>query len=195
MKLKALLCALALTAAGSLPAATLTFQLTESGPDVVLTTSGALEDSSNWLFDSNDDAGGSFARLVPISNYVGTLDDQLFGIYTPVILTGGPGPLGSGFSAFGTHDSGPSVVFSGGGLVLPANYSWGDPLESQGTFAGQTFATLGLNEGTYTWTAGLDTIEVKIGGSSSAVPEGGSTLAGLALVLAGLVSVRRSVRR
>jgi len=195
MKLKALLCALALTAAGSLPAATLTFQLTESGPDVVLTTSGALEDSGNWsaIFANVFD---SFAYVEPIENIVGTISGQSSVLYGAISLTGG-GPLGSGPSAAGTHNSGPSVVINANfsQILLPANYSWGDPLESQGTFAGQTFATLGLNEGTFTWTAGLDTIEVKISGSSSAVPEGGSTLAGLALVLAGLVSVRRSVRR
>jgi hypothetical protein len=55
MKLKALLCALALTAAGSLPAATLTFQFTESGSDVVLVMSGALAEWGNWVFDENSD--------------------------------------------------------------------------------------------------------------------------------------------
>jgi hypothetical protein len=135
----------------------------------------------------------------PAFNNVATINGR-YTSFISVSLTGGPGPLGPGSLTFGTFDSGDSVGFavaapSAAQLTLPENYVWGSALASQATFSGRTFATLGLDEGTYTWTAGLDTIEVKVGGGSSSVPEGGSALAGLALVLAELVSARRSIRR
>lgn len=196
MNLKPFLCAFALTltAAGSLSAATLTFQFTESGSDVVLTTSGAVSDSAAW--NPQGPLSVSFAVVSPTSGSAFVANGLLV-LHLPTVPPPPPFNFGTAGDGAGTYDFGPSVGFGSlGYLGLPVGYNWGDPLVSQGTFSGQSFASLGMVEGNYSWVLGNDTFEVKIGGGGgSAVPETGATLAGLALAMAGLVSLRQRVGR
>lgn len=73
---------------------------------------------------------------------------------------------GSG-SGFGINGSGFNVPY----LYLPAGYGSGTALSGSATYDGQTFASLGLTPGAYTWTWGsgadADSLTVNIG----AVPE------------------------
>jgi hypothetical protein len=62
------------------------------------------------------------------------------------------------------------------------------------TFNGQTFASLGVNPGTYVWSWGNganQNFTLIIGGS---VPDGGSTISLLGFALAGLGILRRKLR-
>jgi hypothetical protein len=72
-------------------------------------------------------------------------------------------------------------------LNLPNGYVSGSPLSATSTYTSQTFASLGLTPGTYTWTWGsgptADSFTVQIG----AVPEPTSSLlVCLSLVFAAL---------
>jgi hypothetical protein len=63
-------------------------------------------------------------------------------------------------------------------LNVPHNYVSESPLSGTSTYLGQTFTTLGLTPGTYTFTVPHDTITLQIG--PAAVPEPASlTLLGL----------------
>ncbi len=75
----------------------------------------------------------------------------------------GAGSFGSGFAMIGTSGSGdvfgPSAVETADGtyipqLVVPDRYVSGQPLSGTGLFAGETFASLGMTPGVYTWSWG-----------------------------------------
>jgi hypothetical protein len=80
-----------------------------------------------------------------------------------------------------------------GGIDVPTGYVSGSPLSDSSTYAGQTFASLGLTPGSYTWTWGsgptADSFTLDIG----VVPEP-STWAMLLMGFAGLASVWRKRR-
>ena len=209
MTLKPFLGALVLTlaGAGSLSAATLTFELKETGSDVLLTVSGALSDSTPWTYCcpiinpvvAYGDLHASVGRLGVRSGY-------LVDLYTGNFPTPPFGFGSAAVSSFGTLTLAPTsstvlISVANGSLNLPQNYTWGAPLAAEATFGGQDFSTMGLTAGeSYSWVMGNDIIEVKIGGAGnggggSAVPETGTTLAGLALALAGLVTLRQRAGR
>jgi PEP-CTERM motif len=60
-------------------------------------------------------------------------------------------------------------------LLVPDGYTSGSPLSSNATYAGASFASLGVTPGTYGYSWGLgtnaDTLTVEIGGAGSPVPE------------------------
>ena len=199
MILKPLLGALALTlaGAGTLSAAVLTFEHKQSGSDVVLTTTGTLSDPTPWTID--------VSALVP-STPEGQMISGLgfLGVFSgdyDVYMGSFPAP-----DAFGTDYIGAAtaVSVSGGTVVvflpasllgLPSGYAWGTPLSNTATFIGASFDSLGVTDGSYySWLVGNDEIELKIG-DASAVPETGTTLAGLALAMAGLVTLRQRAGR
>lgn len=206
MSLKPLLGVLALTlaGAGSLSAATLTFQFTEDGSDVYLTAYGAVSDATQWTILGESPVTPE-SVVDPNKGYVAiyTQDWALFTGSFPSTPSGfGPGIFNEFVGntvATQTNSALGSMVgidIAFGGLYLPQGYLWGDPLSSEAIFSGHSFATLGLTEGTYSWVVGNDTFEVKVGsGGGSAVPETGTTLVGLALAMAGLVTLRQRAAR
>jgi hypothetical protein len=60
-------------------------------------------------------------------------------------------------------------------LFVPTGYVSGTALSATDTYSGQTFVSLGLTPGTYTWTwgtgANADSFKVQIGPAATAVPE------------------------
>ena len=98
----------------------------------------------------------------------------------------GPANLGSGSAVFATVGSGDGVGLNYNSpglpiLFVPLSYVSGASLSDNATWTGQTFSSLGLTPGTYTWTWGSgpteDSFEVIIG-----VPEPSSMiLLGLAV--------------
>jgi hypothetical protein len=86
----------------------------------------------------------------------------------------------------------------GTAIIVPAGYASGTALSGSVTYVGQTFASLGLTPGTYTYTWGsdptADSLAVKIG--AAAVPERGTwammMLGFAALGLVGFGAARKS---
>lgn len=93
------------------------------------------------------------------------------------VYNGGAGPISWGAGAFTAADSGSgnlvgaSYDLSVGLLFVPTNYVFGTDLgESTSIWTGATFASLGLDPGTYVSTWGADTFTVNVI-AGPAVPE------------------------
>jgi hypothetical protein len=111
----------------------------------------------------------------------------------------------SGPTSIGTGD--PTLASAGSGdffgvegiqarLLVPDGYISGNPLAATNTWAGQSFSSLGLTPGTYTWTWGsgatADFLTVQVG--PVAVPEPSTlSLAGIAGVVGLAYAARRRV--
>lgn len=106
-------------------------------------------------------------------------------------LIGGPTSFGPGGVFLGTG-TGDAVFMAGdvGDLYLPGSYVSGGALGATLSIAGATFASLGVNVGTYVYTLTTgDTLTVTFGGT---VPAPATlSLAGLALLAAAGLSRRR----
>jgi hypothetical protein len=92
----------------------------------------------------------------------------------------GPGSFGPGGFVTASSDSGDTAAVNGSMGVLgpPTDYVSGSALSNDMVFTGQTFASLGLTPGTYTWIwgsgAAADSLTVQI--CAAAVPEPASAL-------------------
>lgn len=181
----ALVAALGLVAWAAGPArASVLVTASEVGGDVVFQGGGTLDLTGlNFL-----GLGTTLSILEPsIANLIiGQLPPSTVDNYG--FLTG-PDSFGAGGFALPSSGSGDTFGILGpfGLLRVPGGYTSGDPLTGSSTFAGQTFASLGLTPGTYVSTLqSADTFTIQIG--PSAVPEPSSLIlisSGLA-VLVGL---------
>lgn len=165
-----------------------TFEFREDGSDVMLIGFG----SYNLLGAERIGAGG-------LDGYFAAEGFAVGGPTGPAdfyALTLNPGAFSSSAFVDGTDDTGdlfgldflgfPGTPFSGF-IMVPLGYS-GGPLSGSTRFAGQSFASLGLTEGSYAYAIPNTAIHVNI------VPEPGvATLLGVALLLGG-VAVRRRGR-
>ena len=189
---------LALAAGFALTAqAAYTVTLVQQGPDVVASGSGSIDltdlsfehNLNNSAFIIPNDAliytGPSFPVVSPLDRYTG--------------LTG-PTSFGRGGGDFPVSGSGDLVGIEFGAnafqaLFVPAGYLSGAPLTDTSTYAGQTFASLGVTPGTYVWTWGTgadaDTFTLQIGAAAAPEP---ASLTVLAMGLAGLGMVLRTRR-
>lgn len=120
--------------------------------------------------------------------------------------TGATGPANFGTSAYITATSGSGDKFgvdaanySGPGTAriwIPPTYKSGTPLSATDTWAGATFASLGLTPGVYTYSWGTgadaDTLQVRIGaGAVGGAPEPATW----AIMVLGLGAIGATVRR
>ena len=166
--------------------AAVVFTATESGSDVVVTGSGTL-DTDAWGVSAG---GFNTDKLIP--NMAGIV----MGAAGPHLGTGygsptnysAPTNFGPGGAIDATSGSGDSFgITEFGVLFVPNGYTSGDPLSGTMTFAGQSFASLGVQTGTYEWSWGdggdADSITLNV------VPEPSAAL------LFGAASLAISVRR
>ncbi len=140
----------------------------ESGDDVVFTTQpGSNLDLTGMSFNG---LAGHSATINPIVGLFQVGDSQSTHVYFPPAIT--PMPFGSGAGSSSSSGTGDlfGVEFSGT-LVVPSTYSSGDPLNGSATYAGQTFASLGLTPGSYVLNLPNDTITLNI---VAAVPISGT---------------------
>jgi hypothetical protein len=69
----------------------------------------------------------------------------------------GPSDFGAGGDSFASSGAGDLFGFrQTTGIAVPLDYVSGDPLSGSATYSGQTFASLGMDEGSFTWTWGAD---------------------------------------
>ncbi len=157
--------------------------VSETGGNVVMTGAGTL-DTSAW----------TLAATLPMTPRMLPSGHMVVGpavnvdLYDSPSGFAGPASVGSGASFFAdigfTDAFGLDWDFAV--LVTPAGYASGDALAGSATYVGHSFASLGLAEGTYTWTwdtasGGTDSFTINI------PTPGALALAGVA----GFAAVRR----
>jgi hypothetical protein len=158
----------------------------EIGGDVVFSGSGTF-DLTAWSFLGTLSQD---ANVWPQRDFVvGTF--QLIDGYDAPIAFSGPLSIGTGgdifFPTSGSGDQfGTDFVFRT--LVVPAGYTSGSALSGSSTYAGESFASIGLTPGTYVWSWGS-------GGSADSltliVPEPSAVL----LLATGFAALAWRVRR
>jgi hypothetical protein len=121
--------------------------LTQVGPNVVATGSGAIDLTGLTSF------GSPFAspELFPAHGIIGTGPSGTIDFYSGL---SGPFSFGPGDAAFPSSTSGDSVFLEDFGLDVdvPQGYVSGTSLSSSATFDSATLASLGVTPGTHTWT-------------------------------------------
>ncbi len=142
---------------------------TEIGGDVVFISSGSLDPNPNDLIQSSvalpvtGDLQSNAGFLIGVGNVVDA--------YELPNLTG-PTSIGPGTQTFtASSKSGELLVlvFETGVLATPAGYVPESPLSGSATYSGESFASLGITPGTYTWSWTSDGVSDSI--TLQAVPE------------------------
>ena len=158
--------------------------ISEVGSDVVMSVSGTIDLTGLTLVASNvgPSGGGGLGtnNASFLSGPTGLFYDQYSGFtITPSNFGTGGGlsrDLSSGdmFGVIGDNSTPPPYF-----LVVPTGYTSGTQITSTQTFTGQTFTTLGLTVGTYTYTWSGGSFDVVIGnggGGTTATPTPTSTV-------------------
>lgn len=165
-----------------------TVMLQQQGSDVVATGAGTLDttDLGEGVTDTDQ------ARMNPMSGSIltGPVTTTNLGAFGEIT---GPTSFGSGTSKNADSGSGDLVgIVEATVLAIPQDYLSGGELSSTATWANQTFMSLGLIPGSYTWIWGsgahsdffaLDIIE-----GAAVVPEPSSILLALPLGFAMLLA-------
>jgi hypothetical protein len=169
-------CGIVLAALFFSPRADASFILnfTQAGSDVIANGSGTIDLSaltSKGACDFN--AGVLPASGSAIAGNTGNLG--LCDVYSGF---SGPSNFGSGGFTTASAATGDTVGIEDilPGIFVPSGYVSGASLSDTATWSNQTFSSLGMTPGTYTWTWGTgataDSLVVQIGASST--PEPGS---------------------
>ena len=143
----------------------------------------AVQSSAGVIFTGSgtfDLDGLSSGGPIILSGPVGAIDPKSgallqSGSGNAYIGLNGPTRFGSGNGALATGQTGSffGLVSSGQGVLLPANYVSNSGLNTSETFAGATFASLGLSPGTYVYNYGsglnADTITLQVGSQATTI--------------------------
>jgi hypothetical protein len=164
--------------------AEVTITITQVGSDVVASGSGSLD-----ITDLTSPSAFSFeAAMNPKSAAVieGVTASTAMDQYS---VSTNPSQIGTGLFTKASTGSGNQFGVEGATLLVPTGYVSGSSLSALDTYAGQTFSSLGLTPGTYTWTWGTgahaDSLIVQVGPAGSpAVPEPSTAI----LALSGAVA-------
>ncbi len=177
----------------ALPArATYTVTLVQQGSNVVAAGSGTIDLTGLSLFGHGAPAA---ATIAPFSGeiFTGPATSEPVDLYSGFT---GPTSFGPGVGADATSGMGDIVGVNGAFtyIAVPGGYDSGGPLSDTSTYDNQTFATLGLTPGSYTWTWGSgtdDSFTLDIGPAAAPEPSGFALLA-LPLGLIALAAGRRN---
>jgi len=148
--------------------------ISQVGPNVVMTASGALNINGLTLVQSNTGPyGGGGIGVNSATFLMGTINVN-FDLYSG--FTTNPTSFGSGGGGAGAASTNGDVfgVITQGAppyeLVVPAGYTSGTQITSTQTFANQTLSSMGFTNGTYTysWGSGANafTFDVIVGAPS-----------------------------
>ncbi len=196
---KQLLAALTLLTVLSPAYATLTFTLTQEGPDVVARVNGSVNTTAIPPVGSPANCNGP-AGVGGVQPSTGTLcvagspAQPHPGIVGPTSF----GPGGTTVADFGAGDIA-YVQGITGTLFLPSGYVSGTGLSGISRFSGTSLALMGVSLGTFTYTFGTgptaDTVVVVISDSGNAVPtlgEYGLLALATLLVLSATIRLRKA---
>jgi len=179
------------TAAASRAAIVITLQ--QVGGNVIETGSGSANLSA-LTFITN---GVSEGMIFPSAQTAVVGTTSILGIAEYSGATG-PFNFGAGAGKFANSGTGQTFGISGGDvLFLPQGYVSGTSLSGSSTFNAQTFVSLGITPGTYTWTwgTGATADSLTITTNAAAVPEPGSALAGMLALGVCACGLLRRVRK
>jgi hypothetical protein len=164
--------------------------LEQVGSDVVATGSGTLDTDAL----TGNGSGGVQSTIFPTVGAV-MVGPVPGGGATQFLGITGPSDFGAGAESFPTSGSGDLVGLTGGfggSLFAPIGYQSGAFLSDTSTYAGQTLSSLGITQGTYTWSWGQGPTADSF--TLVAAPEP-SSLALAALGGVALLAYRRRLRR
>ncbi|MFN7340061.1 MAG: PEP-CTERM sorting domain-containing protein [Opitutia bacterium] len=183
--------ALAALATSAQAAVTVTFQ--QVGANVVATASGSIGSYAGLTLTSNQSISGNgqfvasrgpFLGMGPIT--VNWAADTISGVG----LTR-PANLGTTSSSFikANTFTGSFNFWASNTIDLPRGYVFGTEFDQVSTWNDKTFTSLGLVEGTYTWSWAGDSLSIVVGGTP--VPEPST----YGLILGGLALAGAAIRR
>ena len=170
------------------------------GPDVVATGSGTLDLTGLQLsISARPSVASLLSNVAVIEEGPAPAATVSLDVYDGAT---GPASFGGGAFRFRFPSSGSGDGFGVAGaareIFVPHGYHSGDPLSATDTYGSQTFSSLGLTPGayTYTWGSGghADFLTVEIGDAAGAAPEP-STLVGGTLGVALALGYARRRRR
>ena len=122
---------------------------TQTGGNVVFAGSGTLDLTGLAVTESIPTSGA----VIPSKAFltVGPASEGSVDVYSSVV---GPSDFGTGNDIAASSGTGDLFVVDGADelLAVPANYVSGDSLAGSSTYSGQTFASLGIDPGTYVYT-------------------------------------------
>jgi hypothetical protein len=192
-------CMVLLLASPATSRAGVIINMEQVGPNVIATGGGSIDITDLTIAGTLSNPAFVFAGF-PFGSYVSVGGHEIVPQDAYRSITG-PASFGSGGQHFATSGSGDVFgVIADSQLNLPPGYISGSPLVATSTWSGESFSSLGLTPGSYTWTWGTgahaDSFTLNIG--VAPVPEP-TTLtmalfAGLAGIGARLWSRRGAVR-
>jgi hypothetical protein len=186
---KLLIVAATLAALSTTAQSAAVISFTESGAGVFATLSGSL-DLSGMV------SGGTFGSVVGMDSGAARIGIGAGG-QTQVLfdaVLAGPASFGTGGTVFGTG-AGDALFLAGdlGDLYLPQGYVSGASLSATLSFAGATYASLGVTAGSHLYTLRSgDTLTVTFADATPVPAPATLALAGLALLIAAAARRRRN---
>ena len=168
-------CVVLLIASQATSRADVIVSIQEVGDDVVAIGCGSIDTTDLTFIGDTNNAANVWAGF-PLGSFavVGDTTTVPEDVYSGIT---GPSSFGSGGQFFATSGSGDVFgVVANNVLDLPSGYISGSPLLATSTWSGESFDSLGLTPGCYTWTWGTgehaDSFTLIIGaGGQSPNPE------------------------
>lgn len=143
----------------SINAANINIVALESGGNVVITASGSIDLTGLTAAGSIQSTG----RVEPVDGLISVGPLSSAGI---TIYRGGAGiaPFGDGMFSAPSSGTGDTFGISSGNLVVPFGYLSGNTLDGSSTYNSATFASLGMDVGSYLYTFSNDqTLSLQVG--------------------------------